>query len=91
MASFVALNRTFYNSLSDDEDKAILDASRARAFLQTRRSAEWPFLEKALVFFQRMAYNRFAKENKMQKKGARKRAERKLCASTCDLIWVMPT
>lgn len=24
-------------------------------------------------------------------KGARKRAERKLCASTCDLIWVMPT
>ena len=68
MASFVALNRTFYNSLSDDEDKAILDASRARAFLQTRRSAEWPFLEKALVFFQRMAYNHFAKENKCRKR-----------------------
>ena len=38
-----------------------------------------------LAFSAQEAYH---KENKM---GARKRAERKLCASTGDLIWVMPT
>ncbi len=38
-----------------------------------------------LAFSAEEAYH---KKNKM---GARKRAERELCASTCDLIWVMPT